>query len=205
MIIFGRENSHHVRKVVWCARELGVDFTRVDVGGHFAFHDCPNYLEINATGLVPTINDGGYILWESGAIIRYLCEAKDGGSLYPSQPKARGTINQWYDWASVTLLADYKTIYWQSFRLEAHLVDRETLNSSLEAIIRKLKIVDSILTKNEYLTGGDFTIADIALAIMVHTLFYIGFSQRLPPSIIRWYEVISLRQPFKDTLAGPLS
>ena len=76
LTIWGRLNSHNVKKVAWFAEELGLSFVRHDVGGQFGMSDA--YLGMNPNALVPTIDDDGFVLWESNAILRYLA-ARHGG------------------------------------------------------------------------------------------------------------------------------
>lgn len=94
-IIYGRLNSVNVQKVVLAAHELGVPFRRIDAGGAFELNKLnPKYLgtcyfyseifninvlllmcvELNPNGLVPTIDDKGFILYESNSIVRYIAE-----------------------------------------------------------------------------------------------------------------------------------
>lgn len=70
--IWGRLTSVNVQKVVWCADELGFAYERVNAGRDFGLVDTPAYLAKNPNGLVPMIEDDGFILWESNAIVRYL-------------------------------------------------------------------------------------------------------------------------------------
>src|SRR5262249_47484698 len=65
--ILGRISSINVQKVVWCARELGLAFERTDVGGAFGGTDTPAYRTMNPNGLVPVIDDDGFVMWESNA------------------------------------------------------------------------------------------------------------------------------------------
>ena len=78
--IWGRISSINVRKVVWCAQELGLAFQRTEAGGRFGVVKTPEYRALNPNGLVPTIEDGDadasggrFRLWESNVIVRYLC------------------------------------------------------------------------------------------------------------------------------------
>jgi len=56
--IWGRKNSSNVRKVLWCAEELGLDYEAIDAGGAFGVVDTPQYRALNPNGRVPMIEDG---------------------------------------------------------------------------------------------------------------------------------------------------
>jgi glutathione S-transferase len=70
--IWGRSNSINVQKVLWCCAELDVPYHRVDVGRPFGGNREPEYLRLNPNGLVPTISDGGFVLWESNLLVAAL-------------------------------------------------------------------------------------------------------------------------------------
>ena len=84
--IIGRRTSANVMKPLWAADELGLDYDRVDVGGKFGGNREPGYLAINPMGLVPTLVEDDFTLWESNAITRYLCGKYGRGSLCPAYP-----------------------------------------------------------------------------------------------------------------------
>ena len=88
--IWGRTDSSNVQKVLWCCGELALDFDRVDFGGKFGGNKEKPYLDINPNGLVPTIQDGDFILWESNSVMRYLVDKYGQGKLLPSTPE--GTL-----------------------------------------------------------------------------------------------------------------
>lgn len=83
-----RRNSSNVRKVLWCAEEAGVAYTSIEAGGAFGGNDTPAYRALNPNGVVPTLQDGALVLWESNAIVRYLA-AQYAPALYPYSPAGR--------------------------------------------------------------------------------------------------------------------
>jgi len=97
--IWGRVNSVNVKKALWTVEELGLKYERIDAGLQFGVNKTPEYLKMNPTGLVPTIDDDGFILWESHTIVRYLAAKHAAGTLCPSELRARADAERWMDWA----------------------------------------------------------------------------------------------------------
>ncbi|HLJ62985.1 MAG TPA: glutathione S-transferase N-terminal domain-containing protein, partial [Stellaceae bacterium] len=87
--IWGRANSSNVQKVLWTCEEIGIAFERIDAGGAFGKTKEPAYLAMNPNGLVPTVEDGKVILWESNSIMRYLATTRGASRLYPADPVQR--------------------------------------------------------------------------------------------------------------------
>src|SRR4051794_34663975 len=96
--IWGRKTSSNVQKVMWAVGELGLPAERVDIGGPFGGNREPAYLALNPNGLIPTLEDAGFIIWESNAIVRYLASRYGPGRLEPAEHHARALANQWMDW-----------------------------------------------------------------------------------------------------------
>ena len=89
--IWGRNTSSNVQKAMWGVGELGLEHTRIDVGGAFGKNREPAYLAMNPNGLVPTLEEeDGFLLWESNSIVRYLAGKHDKNNvLEPKDAKQR--------------------------------------------------------------------------------------------------------------------
>ena len=96
--IWGRVNSVNVKKALWAAEELGLKYERINAGMEHGVNKTPEYLRMNPTGLVPTIDDDGFTLWESHSIVRYLAAKHGAGTLWPTDVKARADVDRWMDW-----------------------------------------------------------------------------------------------------------
>src|SRR5205085_7053402 len=83
--IWGRTNSVNVKKALWVADELGLKYERVDAGMQFGVTKTPEYLRMNPNSLVPTLEDDGFVLWESHTIVRYLAAKHSMGKLCPAE------------------------------------------------------------------------------------------------------------------------
>jgi glutathione S-transferase len=109
--IWGRNNSVNVQKVLWSCDELGVSFRRYDVGGPCGGNREPEYLARNPTGLIPTLSDDGFALWESNTIVRYLSAKHGAGYLLPENPEARALADKWIDYQLGTIWPAFRTAF----------------------------------------------------------------------------------------------
>src|SRR4051812_10399803 len=103
--LWGRATSSNVMKVIWLLEELALPYERVDVGGVFGGTETAAYRAKQPLGLVPALEeDGGFTLFESNAILRYICNAHaPGTSLYPVEPRPRGRVEQWMEFQQTAL------------------------------------------------------------------------------------------------------
>ena len=90
LTLWGRTNSSNVMKVLWTLDELGLAYERIDAGGPYGRTNEPEYRAMNPLGVVPTLVDNGFSVFESNVIIRYLCNAHAPNSpLYPAAAAPR--------------------------------------------------------------------------------------------------------------------
>ena len=96
LTVWGRKSSSNVQAVMWCIGELGLAYRRHDVGHSYGGNDTPAFLAMNPNGTIPVLRDGdGPPLWESGAILRYLCGRYAAPSFWPLDPIARAEVDMW--------------------------------------------------------------------------------------------------------------
>ena len=114
--VLGRRTSVNVQKVMWLAAELDLEIERVDIGGPFGGNDDPDYLSKNPNGLVPTLEDGDFILWESHSILRYISEKYGRSPWSPEDETGRALASQWMDWYLTKLHPHMTVIFWQLIR-----------------------------------------------------------------------------------------
>ena len=99
--LWGRLTSVNVQKAVWGLDEAGLAYERIDAGGAYGVVSDPAYRALNPNGLVPTLEEDGFVLWESNAILRYL--ATDSSQLaLPEDSRARAQVDQWLDWQATS-------------------------------------------------------------------------------------------------------
>ena len=101
--LWGRLSSINVRKVVLTAQLLNLPLQRINTGAAFGVTRTEDYLACNPNGLVPLLEDDGFVLWESNTIVRHLCAKHSLGGLYPQDLHPRFDAERWMDWQQTTL------------------------------------------------------------------------------------------------------
>jgi glutathione S-transferase len=117
--VWGRVNSINVQKVLWALDELQVAHERVEAGMAFGVVNEAFYKKMNPNARVPTIDDDGFVLWESNAIVRYLAAKHGAGTLWPTDLKQRADSDRWMDWISNHVSPVIIPVFWGLVRTPA--------------------------------------------------------------------------------------
>jgi len=197
--ILGKATSINVRKVLWCCTELGLAFEREDWGsGTAGATDAPEFLALNPNAMVPVLVDGDFTLWESNAICRYLASRDGPTSLLPSAPRERADIERWMDWQISELNPAWRHAFMALVRHSPRHADAAAIADSLREWNRLMAILDAQLERTgAYVTGADFTLADIVLGLSTHR-WYLTPQDARPalPAVAAYYERLSTRPAF---------
>jgi glutathione S-transferase len=202
--IWGRLNSINVQKVVWIADECGIAYERVDAGGVFGIVDTDEYREMNPNGLVPAINDDGFILWESNAIVRYLAD-RYGGALSPHNPQQRADADRWMDWQAVSFNPALGPAFVQLIRTPPAERDIGLVEQSRSAVEKKMALLDRHLATRPYLAGDQFTMGDIPLGASVHRWLHLPLPREPHAHVERWYRELAARPRAQQVMTLALS
>jgi glutathione S-transferase len=203
--IWGRSNSINVQKVLWCCGELGIPYERIDVGGPFGCNREPWYLRLNPNGLVPTISDGGFVLWESNTIVRYLAAKHGMGMLCPEDLAHRADADRWMDWQLGTLWANLRPAFIALVRTPRENRDPAQIAASIEKTSGTWAMLDAHLAARVYVTGPAFTMADIPLGVTAYRWFSLNITRPPMPNLEAWYERLCARSFYRANVMLPLS
>jgi glutathione S-transferase len=202
--ILGRNSSINVMKVLWACEELGLPFTRVDVGGAFAFKNAPDYLKLNPNGRVPTIDDNGFLLYESNVIVRYLASTYGGGKLLP-EGKSRWVGEQWMDWQQTTLGPQMTPVFWGLVRTAPEKRDMAAIHAGAKALAELWPFVDAHLSQHAFIAGDRFTMADIPLGCMAYRWYaFEGIERPKLANVERWWKRLAERPGYQKYLFLPM-
>ena len=207
---WGRISSINVRKVVWCAQELGLDFDRTDAGGRFGVVQTTQYRTLNPNALVPTmeVDDAGdtggrFRLWESNVIVRYLCARHSSGDLYPEPLTTRFDAERWMDWQQTTLNPATREAFVQWVRTPPERRDGAAARRSVQATEPLLALLDAHLGVRAFMAGDRFTMADIPIGCELHRWFGLPpdlYGRPAWPNLERYFAALQQRPAARGVL-----
>jgi glutathione S-transferase len=118
LTVWGRKTSSNVQALMWCIGELGLRFSRHDIGHKYGGQDTPEFLAMNPNGTVPVLKDGdGEPLWETGAILRYLSNRYGGAPFSPQGLEDRTHVDKWAEWSKINIALNFTApIFWRVVR-----------------------------------------------------------------------------------------
>ncbi|WP_303396508.1 glutathione S-transferase family protein [Xanthomonas hortorum] len=194
--LWGRRNSSNVRKVLWCAEEAGLPYTSIEVGGAFGGNDTPAYRALNPNGVVPTLQDGELVLWESNAIVRYLA-ARYAPALYPQSPAERALGDRWMDWTTSTFAGVFRDLFWGVLRTAEAERDHARIAAALMRSGELLARADAVLAQQPYLSGEQFAMGDIPLGSFIYAWFEMPIERPELPHLQAWYQRLRARPAYQ--------
>ena len=202
--LWGRTNSVNVKKALWAVEELGLKYERVDAGMQFGVTKTPEYLRMNPNSLVPTIEDDGFVLWESHTIVRYLCAKHSMGKLHPSDLRARADAERWMDWA-FTFQNAMRAVFWGLIRTPPEKRDAKAIEEGRQQSIRLAEILDKHLQNHSYVAGNTFTMGDIPVGCEVQRYMRVPVERPSLPKLEAWFERLRQRPAFTKFVDIPLT
>jgi glutathione S-transferase len=202
--IWGRTSSVNVQKVMWAVAELGLPHQRTDAGLHYGCVNEPWYRAMNPNGRVPVIDDDGFILYESNAIVRYLAAKHAAGSLWPADIKVRADADRWMDWATSTVAPPMTPLFWGMIRTPPEKRNPEAIEAERLKTEEVMKILDARLADRPYVAGDAFTMGDIPVGCFVYRWYALPMAHGDYPHLKRWYESLQEQPAFRTHVMLPL-
>ena len=196
--IWGRPTSVNVQKVMWLIGELNLPHERIDVGGSFGKNREPAYLAMNPNGLVPTLEEDGFVLWESNSIVRYLAGKFSPGGLEPKDPRARARAHSWMDWQLSVAGPALRGMFWGLIRTPPEKRDHAAIDASRVESTAAMKILDAQLAKTPFVAGGSFSIGDIPVALVAYRFRRLVPERSGLDNLERWFAGIERRAAFRE-------
>ena len=205
LTVWGRADSSNVQAVMWGIAELGLQYRRIDAGHRFGVNDTPEFLAMNPNGTVPVVRDGdGPPMFESAAILRYLCNRYAKPPFWPEDPVERMHVDMWAEWARLNLVVPFtQRIFTPLVRTPAEKRDPAAVAEAAAALRPKLAIAEARLARHPWLAGEAFTLADIQLGHLLYRFFLIPFDRPETPRLSAYYDRLCARPAYAEHVMVP--
>ncbi|XP_055295226.1 glutathione S-transferase 1-like [Sitodiplosis mosellana] len=197
LVLYSLDISPPVRAVKVLARLIGLELEIRDLDMFGGEHLKEPFSKINPERIVPTLDDKGFIVWDSHAICMYLADkyAKDD-KLYPKDLQLRARCNQrlFFDAASLFVrLRDCSLHIYQG--------GKEIPQDKIDPIYAAFDILEAFLSSDPFLVGQNLTIADISVAVTILPLeIYAPLKADKHPKILAWLNRVRQTIPFFDEM-----
>jgi len=166
----------------------------------------PQYLALNPNRKMPTLEDNGFVLWESNAILFYLAAKQPDAGLWPADLKSQADVLRWLAWQSAHWDAEScgMVAYEKSSKMVLGLgpPDPAFIARGEQNFARFAAVLDSSLRGRTWLIGERLTIADFSIAALVPTAERLGLPVRDFPEILRWYAGLAALPAWRDAVAA---
>lgn len=203
LTVWGRKNSSNVIPVMWAVGELDLKYVRKNVGGSFGGLDTEHYLAMNPNKTVPTIDDNGFVLWESNAIVRYLARTYGQGVLWPEDARTLAEADQWMDWAKATLTPIFFPIFWGMVRAPDEQRNQDAIDRAVQATGARLRILDQRLSDRPFVAGATLSMGDLPLGALAYRYFNLAIDRPGLPNVEAWYRRLGEREAFRKHVMVP--
>jgi glutathione S-transferase len=196
--IWGRKSSANVQKVMWMVGELGLAHEHIQAGGPYGGLETPEFRAMNPNGLVPVINDDGFILWESNAIVRYLAHRYGSEKFWPSDAKSRADSDRWMDWSATTFQPHFLGLFVNYWRTPEDKRNPALIANLQQSSAKDLTLLGQQLNGRNFIAGDELSIADIPNGVHLYRYYTMGLPVPKLPDIEAYYARLQERPAYRD-------
>ena len=188
--VLGRKSSINVRKVLWTCAEADLHFEHVESDGAL--------LARNPNAMVPVIQDGDFVLWESNAICRYLAGKNPRSTLLPEDLQARALVEQWMDWQATELNTAWRYAFLGLVRKSAAHTDPKAIAASVESWNEHMRLLDRHFVQGgQFITGEFFSLADVVFGLSTQRWLLTPMDKPHLDAVHGYYQRLSVRPAFR--------
>lgn len=189
---------------MWAVGELGLAHEHIDAGGPFGGLDTEEFGELNPNRRVPVIDDGGTVVWESHAIVRYLAAKYGAGSLWPEDPGLRSQSDMWTDWTLSELQPAFLGgVFWNFYRTPEEQRNWPLIRQGIARTAILFRLLDRHLGRNQFIAGNTLTFGDIPAGAQLYRYFNLEIDRPELPYVEAWYARLQEREAYRTHVMVP--
>jgi glutathione S-transferase len=194
--------SANARRPRLVSRLCGLPLEEIVVHLQRGEHRAPEFLRLNPNGRIPTLQDGDFVLWESGAICQYLAHKAGRTDLWPADPREQADISRWQFWNHTQWALPLGVLTWE--RLMKRLVgkgppDEALVQAKLAEFEANAQMLDSHLEQHPWLAAGRFTLAEVAVGCTLSWWKPTQLPLERHPRLWRWFQRVTALPAWEET------
>lgn len=205
MKVFIHPASPNCVAVLAAAMEAGVELEREVIDLFAGAHSNPRFLAINPNGLVPVLVDGGFILWETAAILQYLAARSTPRRLLPEDERMRADVSRWQFWNVAHWQPALQVFIFQNLfkRLKGlGVADPGAITEAMPRLAKNAAILDAALQRRAWLCGDAITVADLSVGAYLVYASAAGVPLEPYPALLAWWSRLRERPAWMAAEAG---
>jgi len=196
--------SPNCRRVEATIRHLRLDVETISIDTSSGHMKSAEYLRLNPNGKAPLLVDGGFMLWESNAIMQYLADLGSAPAFFPEDARARADITRWQFWEALYFNRAVMSICWETLgkpMMGQGEADEHIVASSLSEFEQYATVLNDHLTDKIFMMGNKLTLADFSVGSI--STFALMPGSRIPldsfPNIRNWYQRLQTVPAWAET------
>lgn len=207
MRLYHHPQSLNARRAVMTAVHLRSPVELVVVDLQKGEQRQPRFLQLNPNHKVPVLEDDGFVLWESYAIMQYLADKTPRQTVYPAETRARADVNRWLFWCSQHFSPAVGILNWERFvkgLLGLGAADPAEIRRG-EQLVRDFRgILDAHLASREWVCGDGLSLADFAIAAALDCTVPAQLPVTELRHLQRWFAQTQALEAWQKTAPPPL-
>ncbi|MBL0956534.1 MAG: glutathione S-transferase family protein [Leptospira sp.] len=197
--LYSHPNSTYSKRVHIYMKYRNLEYETIHVALDKLENRKKPFLSINPYGKVPVLKDGEFLLSESSAIIRYLEEKHQfSNPLFPLDLQKRAILYQMLNQCESEYCFPNSVVYFSKKFVPEEKWEPKRMKDSSKRIGRHLEIIDSILSKAQYLFGNEFGLLEILYAPFIEHNHMMDTNT--PDSVENWIKRVMEERAVKDVL-----
>ncbi|WP_426165944.1 glutathione S-transferase family protein [Pseudoduganella sp. R-34] len=201
MRLYHNPLSSNARRVLLAASQLGIKLEEVfiDLASEA---DRKRLSEVNICGKVPVLEDDGFLLWESCAIMQYLADKAGANDVYPRDLKERADVNRWMFFAAQHFAPAIGILTWEYLWkkfVTGQDPDPVEIKKGETFVHQHAAVLDKHLATRQWLSGGKLTLADFAVAAPMMYVSRAKIPVEQYQHLLAWFERVQQLPAWQQT------
>ena len=193
--------SRETEKVAIALRETDAEFEIINLSRERDMRPADGWYkrDVNPMGTVPALDDDGFVILESGNLLRYVADKYPQAKLLPEDPKLKARAQQWVLWENTAWGLALINLFYVHPAKEIDLAPFEAimpfrgakdpdleLKIAYEQVAHRLGVFDRALAGNDYIANNQYSIADIALGPHIALVSMVDVDLKPFHNVVAW-------------------